>query len=345
MSYRIFLTSATLLLVRGLGRVPLVNAVLEANSCPTDWTTVPEFVLKYAPLIYIHSEESYMPSNFETLVANCIPTVNYTPIVGAPSPLTLENLDLLNNLGGKNVFLTTKEGIRALPEWFKGTRPNKAGQTEDAVSSVVVLREHGDGKTVDVFYFYYYAYNQGNTVFGTQLGNHVGDWEHNMIRFVNEQPQSIWYSQHAAGQAFTYEATEKQGFRPIGYSSNGSHAVYATPGTHDHTIPGWNLPGGLLEDETDKGVLWDPLLSSFIYNYNNETERFSPYDTETPTSYLYFDGRWGDQQLPDDAEGQVVFFGQRKYASAPDGPKFKRLDRENVCGSDGLCVIWEELGV
>ncbi|EEH07572.1 conserved hypothetical protein [Histoplasma capsulatum G186AR] len=328
------------LLIQCLRFVLLVDA-----TCLAQYDGIPDFVLKYGPIIYLHSEDQYMPSAFATLLENSKPTVNYTPVADVPSPLTLDNLDSLNSLGGKDVFLTTNEGIRALPEWFSGTRPDKAGKTVDAVSSIIVVRDHGDGKMVDAFYFYYYGYNQGNTVIGIQFGNHVGDWEHNMIRFENGEPQAVWYSQHAGGEAFTYQATEKQGLRPVGYSANGSHAVYATPGTHDHTIPGFNLPGGLLEDETDKGVLWDPILSMYAYSYNNATEKFKPYDASTPTNYLYFDGRWGDEQLPDDAEGQIVLFGQRKYVSAPDGVKFKGLVREKVCPGNGECMIWDGLRV
>lgn len=51
-----------------------------------------------------------------------------------------------------------------------------------------------------------------------------------MIRFQNATPQAIWYSQNASGQAFTYNATEKRGKRPYGYSGNGTHAVYSTAG-------------------------------------------------------------------------------------------------------------------
>lgn len=51
-----------------------------------------------------------------------------------------------------------------------------------------------------------------------------------MIRFSNGSPQAIWYSQHAGGQAFTYDATEKQGKRPYAYSAKGTHAVYVMAG-------------------------------------------------------------------------------------------------------------------
>jgi hypothetical protein len=54
--------------------------------------------------------------------------------------------------------------------------------------------------------------------------------EHNMIRFTQGQPTAVWYSQHASGQAFTYNAVEKKGKRPYAFSGNGTHANYATSG-------------------------------------------------------------------------------------------------------------------
>ena len=91
------------------------------------------------------------------------------------------------------------------------------------------MTDHGSGNT-DVFYFYFYAYNEAPAVFGQEIGTHVGDWEHNMIRFKDGVPQAIWYSQHAYGEAFTYDAVEKQDGRPVAYVARGSHAVYAIPG-------------------------------------------------------------------------------------------------------------------
>ena len=77
---------------------------------------------------------------------------------------------------------------------------------------------------------YFYNFNKGNTVLGTPAGNHVGDWEHNAILFQDGQPQSVWYSQHESGEAFTYATTQKRGVRPYGYSARGSHATYAIDG-------------------------------------------------------------------------------------------------------------------
>jgi hypothetical protein len=69
------------------------------------------------------------------------------------------------------------------------------------------------------------------------VDDHVGDWEHTMTRFVNGEPQSVWFSQHTSGEAFTFAALEKdttETSRPIVYSANGTHANFAIAGDHDH---------------------------------------------------------------------------------------------------------------
>ena len=192
---------------------------------------------------------------------------------------------------------------------------------------------------------YFYAYNWGGTVLGSQelqFGNHVGDWEHNMVRFANGVPQYVWYSQHANGQAFKYAAVEKgdDGARPVAYSANGTHANYAIAGAHDHTIPNLNLPFGVLEDHTDRGSLWDPTASAYYYAYDPAAKRFSAYDDATPLNWLSWLGRWGDQEYPESDPRQFVLFGQPKYASGPTGPADKQLDRKNVCPDNGNdCIL------
>ena len=57
--------------------------------------------------------------------------------------------------------------------------------------------------------------------------------EHNMIRFRDGLPEAVWYSQHEYGLAYTYNAVQKIGKRPVSFSARGSHANYAVAGAHD----------------------------------------------------------------------------------------------------------------
>ena len=242
------------------------------------------------------------------------------------------------------MYLTSKDDITTNPSWLNGVSPDSSEKTENAVPCAVIVNDHGDG-TVDAFYMYFYSYNWGGEVkiFGLiDLGNfddHVGDWEHTMIRFVNGKPTYVWYSQHANGEAFKYDVLEKDStdlLRPIVYSANGSHANYATQGTHDHTIPDLNLPAdGALTDFADQGRLWDPIASAWFYSYTPSPETFTAYDGASPTGWLYFNGQWGDQQYPDSDPRQKELFGQAKYQSGPTGPRDKQLNRTDVCPDNG----------
>jgi hypothetical protein len=165
-----------------------------------------------------------------------------------------------------------------------------------------------------------------------------------MIRFSSGIPQHIWYSQHSNGQAFSYPTAQKHNSspRPIAYSASGSHANYAIPGTHDHTIPNFNLPGGVLEDHTDAGIFWDPLLSAYFYSYNSNDGSFKAYGEEgkTPVNWLGFKGRWGDQELPKSDKRQVDLFGAKKFVGGPTGPADKQLERKDVCPVNGQkCIL------
>lgn len=176
--------------------------------------------------------DQYLPSDISAQVANTVPTTDGKPVQNVPSPLTLNNLDTLNALGAQNgadIWLTSRDGITSYPKWFLGVKPDEQGKTNDAISCVIITVDKGAGIT-DVFYFYFWAYNEGNTVLGREFGSHVGDWEHNMIRFDQGVPQAVYFSQHAYGQSFTYKATEKKDGRPVAYAARGSHALFAKPG-------------------------------------------------------------------------------------------------------------------
>jgi len=318
--------------------------VLKKRGIPAN---VPSFVTQYAPLVWLYSSDKYRPSDIGAQLANTIPETNFAPVANVPNPLTLDNLDALNGLGGASVYLSSKiDGSQNTQQWMYGVTPDSNGETDGAVSCAIIVNAHDDGVTTDVFYMYFYAYNLGPPVLDIAFDDHVGDWEHTMVRFTNGQPQSMWFSQHADGEAFTYGCLEKQGTRPIAYSAGGSHANYAITGKHDHTIPDFNLPDGFLLDYCDQGALWDPTLSAYYYTYSGDSNTFAAYDDVTPVAWLNFVGEWGDQEYPSSHSGQYDIFGEYRYTSGPTGPVTKELQRTNVCPSSvSDCIVRSMLTV
>ncbi|KAK5115565.1 hypothetical protein LTR62_001224 [Meristemomyces frigidus] len=228
--------------------------------------------------------------------------------------------------------------------------------------AILMVVDKGNG-TVDAFWFFFYSFNLGQQVFNIRFGNHVGDWEHTLIRFVHGKPTSVFFSEHDFGAAYTWHTVEKYlpnpdgsgtmlgslsnatiaavAKRPVVYSALGSHAMYATSGLHPYILP-W----GLLHDQTDRGPLWDPLqnLKSFIYDPATHTSKSSTLNPLAPTDWLDYAGHWGDKYYPLGDPRQYRFAGQYHYVNGPTGPVFKRLGRTDVCQNKGFCNVRRWLG-
>ena len=141
--------------------------------------------------MWLQSQDPYFPSDIGAQLANTKPQVDFAAVTAAPDSLTLDNLASLNALGGANVYLTSIDDVTKDPAWLTGVKPDGNGKTNGATSCAVIVNDRGSGN-VDAYYLYFYAFNQGNRVLGREIGYHVGDWEHNMIRFKNGVPQAIW---------------------------------------------------------------------------------------------------------------------------------------------------------
>lgn len=216
----------------------------------------------------------------------------------------------------------------------------RGGRSDAPAVLITVNKGHG---IVDAFWFFFYSFNLGNVVLNVRFGNHVGDWEHTAIRFQHGKPKAVFFSEHNFGSAYSYDAVEKVGKRPVIYSAYGTHAMYATPGTHPYVLP-W----GILHDLTDRGPLWDPVLNSHAYTYDYKADilRSSNHTPTAPVGWFHFAGRWGDKFYPLNDRRQYRFAGQYHYVNGPLGPKFKNLGRKKVCQGPETspCVIKNWLG-
>lgn len=336
---------------------------------------VPDFALDFAPFVYLHSDEVYLPINTSQHVEHTIPYLNYVKVSYPPPSLTLEDLsDISEELGRRRVFLTSPDNaLSEAPQWItgKGVTEPKDGRSEAKATIIVVDKGPRDldedwgvvddynkekqearhnGVLTDVFYFYFYGFNLGPKVGGLRFGNHVGDWENTMIRFVDGVPKAVFFSQHATGIAVDYAAVEKIGKRPVTYSAYGTHANYPKAGTHS-----FMLPFHLLSDYANRGMLWDPVLNTDIYALNFTSSLLPPsnpwytapltsaaqpdsyklqpalQNPTAPIGWFHFDGYWGDKQLPISDPRQYGVGGLWSWANGPRGPRWKDLGRRNMC--------------
>ncbi|KIX03859.1 uncharacterized protein Z518_07412 [Rhinocladiella mackenziei CBS 650.93] len=305
--------------------------------------TIPKYVTDYAPIIWLHSDDPFMPSDILTHVLHTTPYIGFDPLPDPPT-LTLDTLSSLNKYarGGKRVYLTSNDRVTAMPDWFLGETPDATGGLHNSTACAVVVVEKTE-HDLDAFYFYFYSYNEGADIEqvlpplnrlipeakpGDHYGNHVGDWEHNMIRFRDGEPTGIYFSQHASGEACSWEdeaCFSKQDGRPVVFSARGSHANYRQEGSHIHDEA--------LIDVADKGRRWDPIKPAYFYKYDPATDVLIPGHPEThSTDWFHFKGGWGDKKYHDSDPRQktVRYFGLKKYQDGPTGPKFKHLVRKGL---------------
>lgn len=264
----------------------------------------------FAPRVWLHSKEEYFPSS----VAYFLPHVHED-----------------------SGYLVTNEplGCDACtdPPFLRGQRPDL--NAVDAYAEIVPRTRDGAVTNVtDIFYWMFFPYNRGKDVCvgwdspmgcvgGTKsFGNHVGDWAHLAIRFVDGLASQVYVSTHSGGTLYTFgdkNLTLTPEGRPVVYAGQGSHELYAAPGRHIyHDLPN----GGHLADDTDQGFLWDTAqaLTPFAWQAAG---------TYTGSlSWLNISSRWGNHGsgcLPAPISQCVLEDGpepvmDRDYAQPPLAP-------------------------
>lgn len=115
--------------------------------------------ISIAPLVWLHSEDPFRPSDLARHLEHTTPMINEEPVKN-PSPVNMDNLDLLNRAGDMKVALTSNDDVTKFPEWLYGEEPDADGRLRNATASVVIVVERSS-EDVDAFYFYFYSFDQG----------------------------------------------------------------------------------------------------------------------------------------------------------------------------------------
>uniref|UniRef100_A0A060SXM1 ARAD1A05192p n=1 Tax=Blastobotrys adeninivorans TaxID=409370 RepID=A0A060SXM1_BLAAD len=298
-------------------------------------TTIPDYVTKYAPLVYLYSEERYLPYGIDDFVSRFEIQDDDGTVVSPNRTLGIEDLENFANYSVESLYLTALQDFDSDPDWITGRRnvPDiETGRISRAPATCIVVEK--DNGIVDAFWFYFYSFNLGPFVMGGgPYGNHVGDWEHSLVRFKDGQPQILWMSAHGGGSAYRFSAMEKlrtDSSRPIIFSARGTHANYASVGQHSHDLPYY-----MLSDFTDRGPLWDPRENFLAYKFDGENVTFAngsePGREEKYGNWLAYEGTWGDKRLPHSDPRQKFHPFEWRYITGPLGPLEKNLMRTQVC--------------
>ena len=123
---------------------------------------VPEYCIKYAPLVHLYSEEKYLPYDIAEYVKHFhVEYDNGTTITGTESQMSLAKLALLSEMSQTNdIYMTSNTDFDNDPEWITGVK-NKpsliSGETKNAPATVIVV-DKGNG-WVDAYWFYFYSFN------------------------------------------------------------------------------------------------------------------------------------------------------------------------------------------
>lgn len=336
--------------------------------------TIPSYVTEYGPLVHLYSEEAYLPYDIKKFVRHFHgefengTRINWTEERRGKDGkkkrhkrlhkhLEITDLSILQkyNKEGKHmkeedirrVFMVANGDFDADPEWITGKNnvPNVYTGEVDAPATLIVV-DKGNG-WIDAYWFYFYSFNLGPFVMGFgPYGNHVGDWEHSLVRFYKGEPVIVWMSAHGGGGAYFYKNLEKyqDTKHPIIFSARGTHANYPSTGQHAHDIP-----YSILSDFTDRGPLWNPTLNYLAYTFDgNKTYAGNgsvPFREAEYGDWLDYRGRWGDPQLDGaDPRQRRGVFGW-KYIDGPTGPLTKHLLRISPCQRAKWWNFWNGCNV
>ncbi|XP_059352054.1 uncharacterized protein LOC130688756 [Daphnia carinata] len=334
------------IIICGLTSTPATAITPEAENLIRTWS----------PLIWLHSEEKFLPSSVEFFLPEVTIQNNESAIV--QEYVTPENL-----IGGEasvTLHMQTREPLDCPScynlDMFFGQAIENGG-----VPTYTIYREYDDAfNTLDVSYFAFYPYNRGKdacvgvpingSCAGAEknLGNHVGDWEHNALRFRNGQPYLIHLNVHSFGAYYEWNETtqnfqflvgeevrsavnpnydgspyekdaryeprypptvELMGTHPIVYSANGSHGLWGSPDVHTY------VPGLPLQDFTDEGTAWTTWDNLILIPWLPSNVSY-----EGNLNWLNFLGDWGNS-----AEGceYEIITGECELGSGPSGPRSK----------------------
>ncbi|XP_037082856.1 putative vacuolar protein sorting-associated protein TDA6 [Pollicipes pollicipes] len=266
---------------------------------------VERLLVEYAPLLYLHPEERWLPADVSDFIAHVkvLEPGGLRPVINSSLPAGSRSLNshlvaqLPRDLGSENV---------QPPTHLRGTSP-ASGNVPVYVSLTRCDREasgaarpRGALPSFVATYWTFHPFSEGKKAAGRLRGSHVGDWEHVSIKVQDGALVSIYPSAHDFGAYYTYNPTTRdfrltsqnnrgrfpvspeyapilkvRGTHPVLYVAKGSHGLWPDAGVQVFSRL------AQLSDVTAPGVPWRTWRRLVLLH-------------RQPPQWLQFLGRWGN---------------------------------------------------
>ncbi|KAJ1552876.1 Vacuolar protein sorting-associated protein 62 [Cladochytrium tenue] len=237
----------------------------------TDYTTL---ATTNAPLVKYHPDETFFCSSVEYMFPHYASMVysDGSTVSGTPSSFSDTNLDFLYQEGvdAGGVYLAVSGEPTATPSLsstYSYLYSTEAIGVSAPIYAFVAPKSNG---VVDIYYWIFAPYNLGkNIAILGYVGDHVGDWEHIMVRTVNGVAVSVDYLAHSSGTGLgTLSVADSRitwsGTHPVAYTALGSHGMWPQSGSnvYDTIALVYNLV-----DDTGDGAEWSTWNNVYVINY------------------------------------------------------------------------------
>ncbi len=310
----------------------LAPAATAAKSTPNVTQQVNALIQKYGPVLVLHPQEKYLLDAPGAVLLGSA-TLNWGLVHTTDNPATL-SFDQVHSVK-TSPWTILRDQARAMQDpnasnpdfeiWLDTDSRAWSGHPLLASSYVMVSNPGGDQNTLDIQFWFYYAYNGpvkaqvtipvagvNASVSLDQVGRHEGDWEQVILRFNRANSSSSWtlqklfLSQHSGGQwllandaSLTYRGTH-----PVIYSALDSHANYATIGSHQsaETIVNTTIPPGIpiVAYQLDFTGAGRTFASYFPWNYQIVSSTVPGMKAPPAPQWFSYEGLWGPYQLHTD---------------------------------------------
>ena len=297
--------------------IALFSFALAAPAAP-DALSHEELSKKFAPIVYLMSEDEYRPSSFEWYMKKvwisygeigdleetvCVNATHVTMEIlayGLPDNSPCKQYEKDGSMTtDKDLSKTNADNNRKWNmrnncssdfdddcEIVKGDTTNCNGGkgSQCNVPMYATLSSETDDQLVFT-YFFFYPFNGAFDVFGWKAGAHESDLENIQVYVKKANSEysleKVYYSQHSGGTMYQANEIEvRNNEQAVVYSAKGSHASYKDTGTQkrEHFAP-------IYDHTDDGGPVWDGSTNTVFLTG-------SP-DKKLEEGYLYYVGAWG----------------------------------------------------